>query len=299
LFAILSNAAPKQDQPPAQTPPPAGAQNPGAQNAPAPSAGERRVGGFVPGQKRPPGDPAQIARGKTLFEINCRGCHGPDLRGGDMGGPNLLRSQVALSDRDGELIVPIIQGSRKNMGMPAIGLNTTDAKAVAAYVRSVIETIQSQGAPPELGREAPSILVGNAAEGKAYFSAKCSGCHSASGDLSKIAQRIPDPKRLQNTWVSGGTRYEEEEPSGATPQKRTVTATVTLPSGETIGGELVRIDDFLATLLLADGSQRTFRRNGDSPQIVISDPLKAHRDLLSEYTDKDIHDVTAYLVTLK
>ena len=145
------------------------------------------MGGFVPGQKRPPGDPAQIARGKTLYGINCRGCHGADLRGGDMGGPNLLRSQIALSDMDGELIVPIIQGSRQNMGMPAIRMSPEDAKAVAAYVRSVVGTIGVQGTPPSVGREAPSILVGNAAEGKAYFAAKCSSCHSATGDLKGIA----------------------------------------------------------------------------------------------------------------
>jgi cytochrome c oxidase cbb3-type subunit 3 len=255
-------------------------------------------GGFVAGQKRPPGDPAQIARGKTLFAINCRGCHGADLRGGDLGGPSLLRSQVALSDRNGELILPIIHGSRQSMGMPAIGLNDADANAVAAYVRSVIETIQQQGAPPSAGREPPSILIGNASEGKAYFAMKCSGCHSATNNLSKIASRIADPMRLQDAWLAGGTR-EEQEPEGAASTSRTVTATITLSSGETVEGKLVRIDDFLITLALADGSQKTFRRTGDTPNVVIHDPLKAHRDLLSQYSDRDIHDVTAYLVTLK
>src|SRR5215468_3348511 len=80
----------------------------------------RGGGGFVPGQQRPPGDPEQIARGKTLYGISCTGCHGADLRGGDLGGPNLLRSQLALSDQDGEKIVPVIQGSRQSSGMPAI-----------------------------------------------------------------------------------------------------------------------------------------------------------------------------------
>src|SRR5580700_171638 len=69
----------------------------------------RRAGGLVPGQQRPAEDPARIARGKTLYGISCTACHGADLRGGDLGGPNLLRSQVALSDQDGELILPIIQ----------------------------------------------------------------------------------------------------------------------------------------------------------------------------------------------
>ncbi|MGA8594377.1 MAG: c-type cytochrome [Bryobacteraceae bacterium] len=285
-----------QSTPPA---PPAGAQTPGPQNASPPNEPGRR-GGFVPGQRRAAENPADVARGKTLFAINCRGCHGADLRGGDLGGPNLLRSQVALSDRNGELIVPIIHGSRQNMGMPAIDLNDADANAVAAYVRSVIETIQRQGAPPSAGKQEPSILIGNADEGKAYFETKCSDCHSATKDLSKIASRIHDPKQLQDAWLAGGTREEEEEEAQGTEQSaRTVTATVTLPSGETAEGKLVRIDDFFITLTLADGSQRTFRRTGDTPNVVIHDPLKAHRDLLSQYSDKDIHDVTAYLATLK
>lgn len=257
----------------------------------------RRAGGFVPGQKRPPGDPAQIARGKTLFDINCRGCHGADLRGGDMGGPNLLRSPAALTDQNGELIVPIIHGSRKNMGMPAIGLSDDDAKAVATYVRSVIETIGRQGTPPS-SREPPSILVGNAAEGKSYFAVKCASCHSATGDLQGIASKISDPKKLQTTWVAGG-RNGRRGPAEDEQSAATATATVTLPSGENVEGKLVKIDDFLVTVERADGTQRTFRKVGDTPTVVIHDPVKGHRDLLSQYTDKDIHDVTAYLVTLK
>ena len=210
-----------------------------------------------------------------------------------------MRSQAALADLHGELIVPIIHGARQNMGMPAIGLNDADANAVAAYVRSVIETIQGQGAPPSSGHEVTSILVGNASEGKAYFAAKCSGCHSATEDLSKIAARIPDQRHLQDAWLAGGTPQEGEEPARTAPTRRTVTATVSLPSGETVEGNLARIDEFLITLTLPDGSERTFRRTGDTPNVVIHDPLKIHRDLLMQYSDKDIHDVTAYLVTLK
>jgi cytochrome c oxidase cbb3-type subunit 3 len=262
----------------------------------------RRAGGFVPGQQRPPGDPVQIARGKTLYGINCTSCHGADLRGGDLGGPNLLRSQVALSDRDGELIVPIIQGSRQDAGMPAIKLSPEDEKAVAAYVRSVMETIGTQGTPPAVGQAAPSVLVGNASEGQAYFAAKCSNCHSATGDLQGIATRIPDPKALQNAWVAGGGRVGRGgrgAPPPGVPSARTVTVAVTLPSGESVEGRLVLIDDFLVTVGLADGTMRTFRRDGDAPKVDVRDPMKAHRDMLAVYTDKAIHDVTAYLVTLK
>ena len=271
-----------------------------AQGPPA-AQGGRRSGGFVPGQQRPPGDSAQIARGKTLYGISCTGCHGADLRGGDIGGPNLLRSQVALSDRNGESIIPIIQGSRKDSGMPAIDMSPADAAAVAAYVRSVLETIGRQGMPPTIGQAAPSVLVGNAGEGQAYFKAKCAGCHSPTGDLQGIATRIADPKMLQNTWVSGGGRGGRGGRGGVGGESsaRTVTVTVTPASGERTEGRLVRIDDFLVTVGLADGTLRTFRRDGDIPKVEVHDPMQAHRDLLALYTDKDMHDVTAYLVTLK
>src|SRR6266481_1953818 len=196
--------------------------------------GGRRVGGFVPGQQRPLGNPAQIARGKTLYGISCTSCHGADLRGGDIGGPNLLRSQVALSDRDGELIVPVIQGSRESAGMPAISVSPEDGKAIAAYVRSVLETIGGQGKPPSIGLAAPSVLVGNAEEGQAYFAAKCSSCHSATGDLQGIAARVPDPKALQNLWVAGGRRGPAAP--GTPNARKVVTVAVTLPSGENVEG---------------------------------------------------------------
>jgi cytochrome c oxidase cbb3-type subunit III len=301
LSIAVANYASAQETP-AQPPAATGVQTPAAPKSPVPRATQsnpHRVGGFVPGQKRPPGDPAQIARGKLLFGIHCRACHGADLRGGDLGGPNLLRSQVALTDQDGELIVPIIEGSRQKMGMPAIGLGIPDAKAVAAYVRSVVETIGVQGKPPDEGRPAPSILVGNASEGKAYFAVKCSGCHSATGDLQGIATKISDPKKLQTAWVAGGQRGDDSGTTPGAPTARSVTAVITLPSGATVGGQLIQIDDFLVTVALADGTEQTFDRNGDVPKVVVHDPMKTHRDLLSEYTDKDIHDVTAYLVTLK
>lgn len=284
---------------PAQTPPPPAGQTPPDQGGRG--AGRRGGGGgFVPGQQRPPGDPVQIERGKTLYGINCTGCHGADLRGGDMGGPNLLRSQVALSDLQGELIVPIILGSRQNSGMPAIAMSPENAQAVAAYVRSIMVTIGRQGMPPSVGVMAPSVLVGDAREGEAYFRAKCGSCHSATGDLQGIATKVPDAKMLQNTWVAGGGRGGRR--GGGAPDAssaRTVMATVTPAAGERVEGRMVRIDDFYVTLGLADGTLRTFRRNGDVPKVEIHDPMKAHRDLLTTYSDKDMHDVTAYLVTLK
>jgi cytochrome c oxidase cbb3-type subunit 3 len=101
---------------------------------------------------------------------------------------------------------------------------------------------------------------------------------------------------VQNTWVAGGSRGGR---GGPAPGARSATVVATLPSGERLEGRLVRIDDFLVTVALADGTSRTIRREGDAVKVQVTDPLKAHRELLAVYTDKDMHDVTAYLVTLK
>jgi cytochrome c oxidase cbb3-type subunit 3 len=205
-----------------------------------------------------------------------------------------------LSDRNGEQIVPIIQGSRQSSGMPAIPVSPEDANALAAYVRSVEETIGRQGTPPSVGVEPLNVVVGDAREGQVFFAAKCAACHSPTGDLNGIGARISDARVLQNTWVAGGGRGGRRSGAAAdASSRRTVTAAVTLPTGEVLQGRLVRIDDFLVTIALADGSVRTIRRDGDKPKVDIHDPMKGHRDLLAQYTDKDMHDVTAYLVTLK
>ena len=247
---------------------------------------------FNSGQARRPEDPAIVGRGKTLFGTSCQACHGADLRGGDMGGPNLLRSQAALTDRDGEMIIPIIQGARQAQGMPNIGLNNQDAGAVAAYVRSVIGTIGRQGMPP--GEEKPlNIVVGDAARGSAYFAAHCSVCHSVTGDLKDIAMRYPEPKTLQARWLAGGKTTSMDSPASK------ATLDVTVAPGNTVSGSLVHIDDFLAILRMSDGTERSFRREGDLPRVVVHDPLQKHRDMLPTYTDQNVHDMTAYLVTLK
>src|SRR5262245_21731642 len=92
-------------------------------------------GGFVAYPQRPPGNPAAIERGKTLWGVNCTFCHGPDARGGDGGGPNLLRSSAMLDDQNGELIVPIIQKGRG--AMSAIPLSNEQVADIASFLHSI------------------------------------------------------------------------------------------------------------------------------------------------------------------
>ncbi len=245
-------------------------------------------------QQRPPGDPQVVARGQALYGIHCRGCHGIDLRGGDLGGPNLLRSQIVLRDREGERIWPVLRDGQSTPGgssMPPQSLPEADARAVAAYMHSVLARATPQGGPPRGAELNLNIVVGDAAAGRAYFAANCASCHSATGDLAGIATRIPEPMTLQNTWVRGQRRGVARPP---------VAVTVTPPSGARVAGTLVRLDDFIVALTTADGRQRSFSRRGrTAPRVDIDDPLARHAELLGLYTDANIHNVTAYLVSLK
>jgi cytochrome c oxidase cbb3-type subunit III len=300
VFVLVLTQAAAQTPP---APPPAAPQTP----APEPAGrgqgrgrGQQRPATF-PAQQRPPGDPAMIERGRGLYAVNCTACHGADLRGGQLGGPNLLRSLVVLNDQRGELILPIVRGSRAERGMPALPIPDNDVEAIAEYIHSVLATSAGQGSPPPSDAPPPNIVVGDASAGQAFFAAKCSSCHSPSQDLQGIATRISDPKALQNTWVSGGAVGGRggRGPSPVGRIRRPVTATVTLPSGEKVSGRLLRIDHFIVSLEQQDGTQRSFRRDGTVPKVEIDDPLAPHKALLTVLTEKDMHDVTAYLVTLK
>jgi cytochrome c oxidase cbb3-type subunit 3 len=293
LFVVTITVQPfAQGGPPAQG-------TTSAQGGAAPRGGDGGRATF-PAQQRPPGDPALIARGNGLYGVYCRACHGADLRGGDLGGPNLLRSQVMLNDQAGELLLPIVQNGQRGAGvMPPIPLPPHEVPAIAAYIHSVAAAMRGQGSPPAAETPVLNVLVGDAARGQTYFAAKCSSCHSVTGDLQGIASRVPDPMALQNYWLSAGGGLGRGGPGAPARPRREVMATVTTATGAKVDGELVRIDDFYVVVRVADGTERSFNRSGEIPPVEIRDPYEPHRKLLPTYTDSDIHDVTAYLVTLK
>jgi len=240
---------------------------------------------------RPPGDPAAIERGKALYTVNCTFCHGPDIRGGD-GGPSLLRAGTVLDDQKGELIAPIVKEGRADRGMPKFSFSDDQIGDIVAFLHSF-----TAAGYDESRMKPPSILVGDAKAGAAYFGAKCAACHSVAGDLRGFAAKFADEKQLQQNWLMPGSGGR-----GAAPVKLNVpptTVTVTLASGEKVEGVLDRMDDFVVALTQKDGTHRSFRTSGGSPAVEVHDPLQPHKDLLRVYTDKDIHDVTAYLATLK
>ncbi len=235
--------------------------------------------------QKPPADPAVLERGRMLYSTNCAFCHGADARGGD-GGSNLLRSEIVLNDNGGELIGDVLRNGVATM--PKFELNNAQVSDVAAFIHSF------RVAGYDVSRLRPeTIVVGDAKAGEAYFKAKCASCHEVTGDLKGFAARINDPRTMQQTWLIPGAR-------GTRPsQPPTSMVVVSLASGQRIEGRLVRIDDFIVTLLVADGTQFTIRRDGETSKVEVRDPLQQHKDLLRVYTDKDIHNVTAYLESLK
>ncbi len=301
-LSVGLRAAAQSPVSPAPTPATPPAQ--GAHGEPAPPP--RPAGGFqepprFPAHQRPASSPELLERGKAQYAGLCSACHGADARGGQLGGPNLLRSQLVLDDKDGELIIPVVQNGRPGPPpMPPLPMAVDDIKAIAAWLHGLQAQGTNQGGPPPGPETELNILVGDAKAGQTFFAAQCASCHAPTGDLQGIATRVSSPMALQNMWVSGGVaRPRGARRAGPPPPAKPVMATVTLASGEKLSGRLARLDDFLLTLILEDGTPRTIRRAGASPKIDVQDPLAKHRALLGVLTNANVHDVTAFLSTLK
>jgi cytochrome c oxidase cbb3-type subunit III len=230
----------------------------------------------------PPAD--AVERGQKQFVIQCASCHGADARGED-NGPDLVRSVIVLDDERGSLIGPLLRKGFPNEGMPAFDLSDAQIQDLSAFLRERTQAAINRNAYP-----LQNLLTGNAKDGEAFFNGagRCNKCHSPTGDLAGIASRF-QPAQLQTRFLypRGGR--------GGTAKPTTVT--VTPRTGPTVSGTLEFIDDFTVGLRDTEGYNRSFSR--DAVKVDIQDPLAAHVQLLKQYTDKNMHDVLAYLVTLK
>jgi len=179
--------------------------------------------------------------------------------------------------------------------MPPSKLTDAEILDVAAWLR-----VQSYGAGHRTTYTFLDVLTGDPQKGEAYFNGtgKCNTCHQPTGDLKGIGARY-SPQQLQGRWLSPGGGRGGRGAATGTVSRSQKTVTVTLANGEAVSGPLDRVDDFTVALHDSTGAYRSFIRNGDVPKVVITDPMKTHIDMLRNYTDADIHNVTAYLVTLK
>ncbi len=230
-------------------------------------------------------DSGLVNRGRIQFGASCSFCHGLEATGGAEG-PNLMRSSLVRHDSAGELITQVILNGRPGKGMPAISLNAEQIKGVVAFLHARLA--QSDHASPKAPGEdfdLQRLLTGSSDAGKVYFNGagRCSGCHSPTGDLAHVASKY-GPADLQAKFLYPET---DEAPP----------VTITLRSGTRIQGKLVEQDHFYVGIHDQDGWYRSWPL--DQVNVAIQDPLAAHVKQLGNYTNADIHNLFAYLETLK
>lgn len=235
---------------------------------------------------------ATVARGKALFATSCASCHGADARGSASTGPDLIRSAMVMDDIGGREIGEFLKYGRPEKSMPAFpALTAAQVSDIAAFLHYHVAL-----AGYRFDYKTLNESTGNAKAGEAFFNGpvgKCSTCHSATGDMKGLAAKNgDDAPSIQNLIVSGGPSFGRGSAGGGQ-------ATVTLKSGQTFTGTPVEASDFVVSIRLPDGQTHSWLRSDGWPQYAVHDPLQAHKALALKYTDADIHNLAAYLETLK
>lgn len=236
--------------------------------------------------------PALVEAGREIFSAQCGFCHGRDAAGGT-GGPDLTRSELVADDVRGDLIGAAIRAGRPNaeIPMPAFAaMEADDVDAIVAFIHDQKSLAESN----EGGRRAVTpedLATGNARAGQRFFESNCTGCHSAGRDLAGIASRSEGLDLLRRMLYPGrGGR------GGPSPRAQ-ISVTVTTADGTRFRGPLVYADEFTIALTDEDDRYRSFATR--SVAFEIDDPLAGHIDLLGQYSDEEMHDVLAFLNTLR
>jgi cytochrome c oxidase cbb3-type subunit 3 len=240
-------------------------------------------------------DPAAVERGNALLVQQCGFCHGSNARGGQQG-PDLTRSELVQGDENGKQLGAFLKVGRPERKMPPFNLKDSEVADLAAFLHSTIQAVSNRGEYKIL-----NIVTGDAKAGKAYFNGagKCVSCHSVTGDLKGVGAAY-DPTTLQERVVLPRGRARGRPDVPAFLDQNAVKATVSFPNGESFTGGLIRLTDFDVSIFDVGSQQaRIWLRTDGVPLVTLSDPLQAHVDMLRTWKDADIHNLTAYLVTLK
>jgi cytochrome c oxidase cbb3-type subunit 3 len=272
--------------------PPAG----GRRGAPPPGRGGGMLAGAGPSDK-PVVDPAAADRGRRTWASECINCHGTQARGTD-NGPNLVRSVIVLRDRYGSHLGPFLQkGHELQSGTTGSKLTAEQVEDLAHFLRQRVNDGR-RGSPLF---QPQNVLTGDPKAGAAYFSGEgqCTTCHSPTGNLAGIGSRF-QPIDIQQRFLfpSSGRGGRGRGRGGPPPSASPVRVTVTPAEGQPVSGVLIQMDDFFVSLRGEDGVARTFRRVRGM-KIDRQDPFAFHIALLDRLTDKNMHDIVAYLETLK
>ncbi len=264
-FAVAQNPGNSTQQAPSNSPQ--------AEKVPGRAATPTRMGESYP--------PALVESGQSLFQQNCAFCHGRDAGGGETG-PDLTRSKLVSEDTGGDKIGNVVRNGRPQQGMPSFNFSDPQIASLVAFIHSQqAKAMSKKGA--RKGVDVSDLQTGNVEAGKKYFNGAggCASCHSPTGDLAGIASRYQ------------GLKLEEQMlyPKNA---KSKVTVTV---NGQTVTGALAYLDEFTVGLIDSTGTYRSWR-TGDV-KYTVDAPVNAHVEQFPKYTDDDIHNLMAYIQTLR
>jgi cytochrome c oxidase cbb3-type subunit 3 len=227
-----------------------------------------------------------VQQGAALFRQDCSFCHGRDATGGESG-PDLTRSKLVAADVNGNKITPVIRSGRPDKGMPPFDRTDQQIASLVAFIhtqQNAVAQDRRRGKGGRKGVDPEDLQTGNVDAGRKYFEGTggCSGCHSPSGDLAGIASRLK------------GLELEEQM---LYPRHAKSKVTVTLASGQEISGTLAYLDEFVVGLTSSEGVYQSWRTR--DVRYKVDAPVEAHVELFNKYTDDDVHNLMAYLQTLK
>jgi cytochrome c oxidase cbb3-type subunit 3 len=248
----------------------------------------------APQQARPEPEPGS---GEALFSAQCGFCHGRDATGGQSG-PDLTDSELVGQDVDGDKISPVVKNGRPERGMPPfVAMSDGDLKKIVEYVHARKTDVE---ASPGRRRKVSvdDLSTGSVDAGRAYFDGAggCNTCHSPTGDLVGIASKYRGLALMQRMLYPSPGNAVPLAP-GEKRRPNPAIATITFPSGESVSGPLAYRDEFTIAITDSAGYYRSW--SASEVKVTVKDPMQAHAGLLSKYSDADIHNLFAYLQTLK
>lgn len=226
--------------------------------------------------------PELVQKGSALFRQDCSFCHGRDAGGGETG-PDLTRSKLVSQDVDGDKIGVVIRNGRPEKGMPRFDRSDEQIASLVAFIHTQQHNSLTRSGGRK-GVDVSDLQTGNVEAGRRYFNGPggCSTCHSPTGDLAGVASRYQGLE-LEETMLY--------------PKHAKSKVTVTLASGQSITGTLRYLDEFTVALIDAAGSYRSWRI--EDVQYKVDSPVEAHVELFSKYTDDDVHNLMAFIQTLR
>jgi cytochrome c oxidase cbb3-type subunit III len=240
----------------------------------------------------PPIDKEAAERGRKIFVPTCGFCHGNDARG--KSGPDLVRSPAVLHDNNGDVIGPVLRNGRPERGMPAFSaLSAEQIADISTFLHTRAADVSNRFAY-KIG----DLITGDVQRGAAFFNGEgnCASCHTAGGDLAHVAAKY-EPAELQRRMLYPAPNLIDVFLGRAVAPSAPTRVTVQLASGGRVSGTLDHLDEFTVSMHDSAGWYRSFSRDGVT--VHVQDPRAEHEALLPKYTDQTMHDVLAYLETLK